>query len=90
MATRYRSTAAAMSALTWKAAVPAGQYPLDSWPRIVRHGKAAPRRPSSVARCRAGSTVRARQRRASAAACGAVYVRTGSTYASVSQNVCPS
>ena len=39
-------TASAMSPLMWNAAVPAGQYPEHSWPRIVRHGKAAPARPS--------------------------------------------
>jgi hypothetical protein len=31
--------------LTWKAAVPAGQYAEHSCPRIVRHGKAAPLQP---------------------------------------------
>ena len=35
-----------MSAPMWNAAVPAGQYPEHSWPRIVRHGNAAPSRPS--------------------------------------------
>jgi hypothetical protein len=38
-----------MSALIWKAAVPAGQYAELSAPRMVRHGKAAPRSPSSRA-----------------------------------------
>ena len=35
-----------MSALMWNPAVPAGQYAEHSWPRIVRHGNAAPCSPS--------------------------------------------
>ena len=65
-------TAYAMSALMWNAAVPAGQYPEVSWPRIVRHGKAAPARPSSLAWSLATSITRYRQRSASAAAPGRV------------------
>ena len=47
---RSATTASAMSALMWNAAVPAGQYAEHSSPRIVRHGKAAPSRPSCAAR----------------------------------------
>ena len=90
MTERYRVTAAAMSALTWNAAVPAGQYPEHSCPWMVRHGKAAPRSPSVLARSRAWSRMEYRQRNASAAASGRVYVSTGSTNASASQNACPS
>ena len=39
-----------MSAPMWNAAVPAGQYPEHSSPRIVRQGKTAPFRPSVSAR----------------------------------------
>src|SRR5215472_9992983 len=90
VASRYFTTALAISAFMWKAAVPAGQYPEHSWPRIVRHGNAAPSRPSSRACSFARSSTRYRHRSASAAADGSVYVRTGSTNVSVSQNVCPS
>ncbi len=79
-----------MSALTWNAAVPAGQYAEHSCPRIVRHGNAAPRRRSVVARSRARSSVACRQHNASAAAPGQVAVSSGSTNISVSQNACPS
>src|SRR6266511_5959607 len=51
-----------MLAPMWKAAVPAGQQPEHSWPRIVRQGKAAPSSPSWWARSRARSSVWARQR----------------------------
>ncbi len=63
-------TASAMSALMWKAAVPAGQYPEHSSPWIVRHGKAAPARPSSLAWSWAIGSMLYRQRSASAAASG--------------------
>ncbi len=63
-------TASAISALMWKAAVPAGQYPEHSWPSIVRHGKAAPFRPRSAARSRASGRTECRQRSTSAAAAG--------------------
>ena len=43
---RYRSNAAAMSALTCQAAVPAGQYAEHSCPRMVRQAKLAPARSS--------------------------------------------
>ena len=79
-----------MSALTCQAAVPAGQYAEHSCPRMVRQGKLAPARSSSCARCRAMSRVDARQRSASAAASGCVYVSTGSTNPSVSQKAWPS
>ncbi|CAM5738189.1 hypothetical protein STENM223S_01826 [Streptomyces tendae] len=61
-----------MSAATWKAAVPAGQYAEPSEPSMVRHGKAAPRSPSWAARSRAAGRVACRQRSASATALGAV------------------
>ncbi len=79
-----------MSALMWKAAVPAGQYPEHSSPVMVRHGKAAPSSPSCRARSRAFGSVACRQRSASTAACGQVWTRTGSTKVSVSQKVWPS
>ena len=50
----------------------AGQYPEVSSPRMVRHGKAAPRRPRTVARSRALSRIECRHRSASRTACGAV------------------
>ena len=50
--------------------VPAGQYAEHSWPRMVRHGNAAPCRPSVWARSRARSSVEWRQRSTSAAAEG--------------------
>ena len=50
-------TASAIPALMWKAAVPAGQYPEHSWPRIVRQGKSAPSSPRTFARSRASSSV---------------------------------
>ena len=78
-----------MSALMWNAAVPAGQYPEHSWPRIVRHGNVTPSSPSSLARAAARSIVEWRQHRASRAASGATYVSTGSVYVSMSQNVWP-
>lgn len=53
-----------MSAPMWKAAVPAGQYPEHSSPRIVRQGKTAPARPSWAARSRAIGSVVCRQRSA--------------------------
>ncbi len=79
-----------MSALTWNAAVPAGQYPEHSSPRIVRHGNAAPSWPSCRARSRARSSVECRHRSASAAAFGCEYVSRGSAKISVSQKACPS
>ncbi len=79
-----------MSAFTWKAAVPAGQYADPSEPWMVRQGNAAPPSPSCAARSRAGSRVLCRQRSASATAAGAVWVSTGSTNISVSQKACPS
>ncbi len=79
-----------MPALTWKAAVPAGQYAEPSGPAMVRQGNAAPASPSWAARSRASSRVLYRQRRASATAWGAVWVSTGSTNISVSQKACPS
>ena len=90
MALTYRITASAMSALTWNAAVPAGQYPEHSSPWIVRHGKAAPARPSWAAWSRAAGSTSCRHRSTLAAASGAVSVSTGKTNVSVSQNVCPS
>ena len=74
----------------WKAAVPAGQYAEHSWPVMVRHGNAVPLRLSCRARSCAFGTIMCRQRSASAAASGAVYVSTGSTNVSVSQNAWPS
>ncbi|CAM5696117.1 hypothetical protein SGRIM128S_00332 [Streptomyces griseomycini] len=79
-----------MSALTWKAAVPAGQYAEPSEPSMVRQGNAAPRRPSWAARSRATGRVECRQRSASAAASGTVQISRGSTKTSVSQKACPS
>ena len=76
---RSGSTASAMSALMWNAAVPAGQYPEHSWPRMVRHGNAAPCSPSCSARSLASGRICCRQRSASAAASGAVYASIGST-----------
>ena len=57
---------------------------------MVRHGNAAPARPMSAACCLASGSTMCRQRSASAAADGWVYMSTGSTNVSVSQNVCPS
>jgi len=64
-------TASAMLALTWKAAVPAGQYPEHASPAMVRHGNAAPRSPSWRARPVAFGRVEWRQCSACAAAPGA-------------------
>ena len=50
----------------------AGQYAEHSSPWIVRHGKAAPARPRVRARSFAWPRMLCRQRRASAAACGAM------------------
>ena len=55
-----------MSAAMWKAAVPAGQYPDDSGPSMVRQGKAAPLRLSVSARSRAESSVLCRHCRRAA------------------------
>jgi hypothetical protein len=65
-------TASAMSAFTWNAAVPAGQYAEPSEPAMVRQGNAAPLRPSWAARARAAGRVFWRQRSASATAPGEV------------------
>ena len=70
--------------------MPAGQYPEHSSPRIVRHGSAAPRRPSWRARSRAESSVEWRHSSALRTVRGAVKVSTGSTKLSVSQNAWPS
>ena len=70
--------------------MPAGQYAEHSAPLMDRHGNAAPRSPSASARSRALSSVECRQRSASRAASGMVYVSTGSTKVSVSQKECPS
>ena len=90
MASTYRIAASAMSALMWNAAVPAGQYAEHSCPAIVRHGNAAPFRPSCFARSRASGSVLCRQRSAAAAASGTVSDSAPSTNVSVSQNACPS
>ncbi len=74
----------------WNAAVPAGQYADDSGPSMVRHGKAAPSRFSVRARSWAWSSVACRHCSASRTAPGWVYVSTGSTNISVSQNAWPS
>ena len=79
-----------MSAPMWNAAVPAGQYPEDSGPSMVRQGKAAPRRLSVSARSRAWSSVLCRHCNALRTALGWVYVSTGRTNISVSQKACPS
>jgi hypothetical protein len=70
VARTYRTAAAAMSALMWNAAVPAGQYAEHSWPRSVRQGNAAPARPRVRALANAKSMMECRQRSASAAAFG--------------------
>ena len=56
---------------------------------MVRHGKAAPARPSWAARSRASGSVLRRHRSALAAASGVVKVSMGSTKVSASQNACP-
>ena len=72
VASTYRVTAAAISAFTWNAAVPAGQYAEHSAPSIVRQGKVAPRRPSWLARSIAPGSVLCRQRSTLTAASGMV------------------
>ena len=61
-----------MSALMWKAAVLAGQYPEAAWPPMVRQGKLAPSSPRTFARSRARLSVVWRHRSASRAASGTV------------------
>jgi hypothetical protein len=89
VANLYSSNVRAMSALMCRAAVLAGQYPDVSSPLTVRQGNTAPRSPKVSARRRTRGSVAARQRRASAAALGAVSVSMGTTKPSMSQKVCP-
>ena len=79
-----------MSALMWKAAVPAGQYPEHSCPRIVRHGKAAPSSPSYARPFLGQVEGRVAPPERIGGRLGDVYFSTGRTKRSVSQNVWPS
>ena len=63
----------------WYCAVPAAYHADASWPSIVRHGKSAPRWPTSFARRRAAGSIAQRMRSSERAHSGLVWVRNGST-----------